>query len=36
MTDDAELIALKIRRAKTDPEPLPDEHRRARRPPRSR
>jgi tryptophanyl-tRNA synthetase len=24
MTDDAELIALKIRRAKTDPEPLPD------------
>ena len=23
MTDDAELIALKIRRAKTDPEPLP-------------
>jgi tryptophanyl-tRNA synthetase len=24
MTDNAELIALKIRRAKTDPEPLPD------------
>jgi tryptophanyl-tRNA synthetase len=24
MTDDSELIALKIRRAKTDPEPLPD------------
>ena len=24
MTDDAETIALKIRRAKTDPEPLPD------------
>ena len=24
MTDDAELIALKIRRAKTDPHPLPD------------
>ena len=24
MTDDAEVIALKIRRAKTDPEPLPD------------
>jgi tryptophanyl-tRNA synthetase len=24
MTDDADLIALKIRRAKTDPEPLPD------------
>jgi len=24
MTDDAELIVLKIRRAKTDPEPLPD------------
>ena len=24
MTDDAELVALKIRRAKTDPEPLPD------------
>jgi tryptophanyl-tRNA synthetase len=24
MTDDAQLIALKIRRAKTDPEPLPD------------
>ena len=24
MTDDGELIALKIRRAKTDPEPLPD------------
>jgi tryptophanyl-tRNA synthetase len=24
MTDDAELIALKIRRAKTDPEPLPE------------
>jgi tryptophanyl-tRNA synthetase len=25
MTDDADTIALKIRRAKTDPEPLPDE-----------
>jgi tryptophanyl-tRNA synthetase len=24
MTDDADAIALKIRRAKTDPEPLPD------------
>src|SRR5580693_5817668 len=24
MTDDADTIALKIRRAKTDPEPLPD------------
>jgi tryptophanyl-tRNA synthetase len=24
MTDDAETIALKIRKAKTDPEPLPD------------
>jgi tryptophanyl-tRNA synthetase len=24
MTDDAELVALKIRRAKTDPEPLPE------------
>jgi tryptophanyl-tRNA synthetase len=24
MTDDAETIALKVRRAKTDPEPLPD------------
>ena len=25
LTDDADAIALKIRRAKTDPEPLPDE-----------
>ena len=30
MTDDADTIALKIRRAKTDPEPLPDDDRRAR------
>lgn len=26
MTDDADTIALKIRKAKTDPEPLPSEH----------
>jgi len=25
MTDDAEIIALKIQKAKTDPEPLPDD-----------
>ena len=35
MTDDADAIALKIRRAKTDPEPLPgDDRRRSRRGPR--
>ena len=31
MTDDADTIALKIRRAKTDPEPLPAHDRRSRK-----
>ncbi len=34
MTDDADTIALKIRRAKTDPEPLPTLSRRSRPAPR--
>ena len=36
MTDDADAIALKIRSAKTDPEPLPDTRRGAREAARGR
>ena len=36
MTDDADAIALKIRRAKTDPEPLPGDDRGPRTPARGR
>ena len=36
LTDDAETIAQKIRKAKTDPEPLPSEEKGLEKPPRGR